>query len=139
NGGVVLWADKHRAVLQAAEMFLLQQRRFADVIVGCDAVVTGQLGQLPDVFQIIAANVDIEENRVSVLVLLAHQVIKILADGNHRLGQSGLDVPGIDGQVDGGHAGVRQTVDQIRLHQPSVGGDINPEAFFGGVVDDLLG
>src|ERR1035441_2990949 len=84
-------------------------------------------------------DVDVEKDTVAVLVLLFDQIIEIRADWNHRLRQSGLNVPGIHCEVESGDTGVSQLVDYLRPHQPSVGRQIDPEVFLRRVVDDLVG
>ena len=69
-------------------LILLKQRRFIDVVVGGDAVVVGDLGQLPHVVEIVAADIDVEEDGVAVSVLLADQVVELLANRRQRFGQA---------------------------------------------------
>ena len=73
-------------VYEVLEVRLLGHRRLANVIVGRDAVVVRQLGQLPHIVHVVAADVDVEEHRVAVLVLLLHQVIEVLRMGTIAFG-----------------------------------------------------
>jgi len=50
------------------------------VVIGGDAVIARNLGKLPDIIQIVAADVDIEKYVVSVLILLLDQVVEIGAN-----------------------------------------------------------
>jgi len=59
----VIFSDVGDIVVGVLEMLvLLQQRRLIDVVVGGDATIMGYLRQLPHIVQIIAADVDVQEN-----------------------------------------------------------------------------
>ena len=76
-------ANVSRVVAQMLEVFvLLEHRGFVDVIVRGDAVLPRILGQLPDIVEIVPANIHIEEDHVTVDVLLPQQVLQVLAPRN---------------------------------------------------------
>src|ERR1035441_9388031 len=85
------------------------------------------------------ADVDVKKDAVAILVLLSDQVVEVRADGNHRLRQSGFDIPGVHRDVEGGNTSVGQLVDYLRPQQAPVGREIDPEILLGGVIDDLVG
>lgn len=66
-------------------------------------------------------------------MLLAHQVLEIPADGHERLGQAGLLIPGVEGEVIDGDAGIVQTVGEFGPKQAAVGSDVLRR-----VVDDFV-
>src|ERR1017187_5728419 len=85
------------------------------------------------------ADVDVKKDAVAILILLPDQVVEVRADGNHRLRQSGFDIPGVHRDVEGGNTSVGQLIDYLRAQQPAVGRQIDPEILLGGVIDDLVG
>ena len=52
--------------------------------------------------------------------------------------QAGLEVPGIHGEVEDGRARVTKTIRHVGPKQAPIGGNVDPEAFFGSVVDDFV-
>ena len=66
---------------EVLEMRLLEHWRFVDVAVGGNTVLVGDFCQLPDIVHVRPADIDIEEYRIAVAVLLAHQILEITADG----------------------------------------------------------
>ncbi len=141
NHRMVFFADERRVAFVMLERRLLGHRRLANVIVSRDTVVVRQLGQTPHVFQIVAADIDVQETRVAVLVLLLHHVVEVGADGHHRLRQSAARhiVPCIDCEIDGRNAGIGDFVDHLRPQQTAIGGQVNPEPLLRGVIDDFVG
>jgi hypothetical protein len=69
------------------------------VVVSCDAVVAGYLGKLSYIVQVIAADIDVQEDRVAVSILLADEVIEMLTDGNQGLRQPRFQIDGIHGML----------------------------------------
>ena len=136
---MIFLTDEHRIVFKVTKVFLLHHGRFADVIVGGNPFLVRQLRELPHVFEIVSADINVEEYRVSVFVLLANQVLEVLTDRNHRFGQARLHIPGIDREVEGCHAGIGKPVNHIGPHQSAVGRQVYPETLLGRVVDDLVG
>ena len=89
----VILRDVGDVVCGVLEMLiLLDEWRLIDVIIGGDAILVCDLGKLPNVVKIVAADIDVEENRVAVSVLLPNQVIKLLSDRSKGLGQTFLDI-----------------------------------------------
>jgi len=69
-------------------------------------VIAGDLRQLLHIFHVVAADVDVEKHRASVLILSAHQVIEILSHRSKRLRQPRLLIDRIDGEVKDGDTGI---------------------------------
>ena len=57
-----LCGDERAVVLHVLEVGLVHQGRFVDVVVGGDAVIVRDLGQLADIVHVVAADVDVEED-----------------------------------------------------------------------------
>src|SRR5271156_1728739 len=110
----VLGIDERVVLVVMLEVTLLNQRRFVQVIIGRNAVFACNLGQLLYILHVIAAYVDVEEYGIAVFVLLANQVIEMLTHRSERLRQPGLLVDSVDGKIEDGNPGIRQTVDYIR-------------------------
>ena len=72
---------------------LFEHRSFIDVIVGGDTMVVSVFGELSDIFQVIAADVDVEKDQVAVHVLLPQDVFQIFLCGNKCFGQARLQIP----------------------------------------------
>lgn len=81
------------------------------------------LGQHLHVFQVVAADVGIEEYEVVVDVLLAQNVFEILPRGHERLRQAGLQFPRVQGKVEHRNARIAEAVRQFRPQQSAVGGE----------------
>ena len=73
-------------------MVLLGHRRLVDVIVGGDAVVVRNLGQLLHIVHVVMADVDIEHHRVAVVMLPLDQVVKV-SDESARAPSAATFVP----------------------------------------------
>ena len=81
HGRPVIPGDVGDIVVSVFEVFiLLEQWRLIDVIVGRDAVVVSDFGELPNVIEVIAADIDVEKDGIAIPVLLANQVIELFAN-----------------------------------------------------------
>ena len=67
--------------------------------------------KLPHVFEIVTTDVDVKKDRVAVSILFTNQVIKLFPDGRQGLGEPLLKIDRIDGDIESGHAGIRQLID----------------------------
>ena len=103
-----------------------------------DTNVVSDLSKLPDVLQVNARDVDVEENAEIVNVLLLDQVIEIRPDRLECLRQLLAIGDRIHREIEGGHAGIGQPVDDLGARQTAVGGHIDPEALLHGVVGDFV-
>ena len=104
-------------------LILLQHGSFIDVVVGGHAVSARVLGELAYVFQVVAADVDIEKHHVAVDVLLAQHMLEVFLRRHQGLGQARLEVPGIHGKIKYRHPGIAQPVRHLRPQQSSVGAE----------------
>jgi hypothetical protein len=120
------------------EVSLFHHGGFVDVESDGDAVVVGELGELFYVLDVGAADVGIEKHGVAVAVLATHQIVEILFHVLEGFGKAGFFVDGLDREINGGDAGVGETVGDGGAQQSSIGGEINPEIFFGRVLDDFV-
>lgn len=84
------------------------------MVIGGDGVFVRDLSQLLDVLEISARDVDVEEDILAVAVLFFDQILKIAANRGERLGQAGLFVHYVDGEVESGHSGIGEPIDYIR-------------------------
>ena len=94
-------------------LILLKHGSFIDVVVGSNPMVVRIVGEDSDVFRVVTTNVHVEEHHISVHVLLLQQMLQVFADRYDGFWQARLLVPGIDGEVKDGRAGVPQTVGNI--------------------------
>ena len=102
-------------------LVLLDHGRFVDVVIGGDAILVREFGDLAHVFEIVAADIQIEENHVAVDVLLAQQVLEILPRGLDGLGQAGLQIPGVQREIEnGGPASAKRSATSGRSRRPLV-------------------
>src|SRR5262249_1651297 len=120
------------------EMGLFHHGRLVDMEGDGDAVVVGNFDELLHVFDVGAADVGVEENGVAVAVLPTDEIGEIGADVFEGFRQAGLFGDGVDGEVNGGDAGVGEPVGNFGPEQTGVGGEIDPEIFFRGVINDLV-
>src|SRR5208283_4789339 len=74
--------------------------RLIQVVVRADAVPVGDLRKKLYVFQVGSADIDVEENQISVLLLLSHKVPELRLDVQKGLRQALSGGYAIDGQVD---------------------------------------
>jgi hypothetical protein len=65
-------------------------------------------------------------------------VVEILLSGNKCFGQTGLQIPRIQREVENRYAGIAKAVGEIRLQQTTIGSDVNPEAFLRRVLDNFV-
>ncbi len=72
---------------------LFEHRRLIDVVIGGHAMIVRVFSQLSDVFCIIAADIDVEEDQVAVHILLAQDMLQILLRGDKSLGKAGFELP----------------------------------------------
>lgn len=96
------------------------------------------LSQLTNVFPVVSADVDIEEDRISIDILLAENILQVILRGYKSLGKAGLEVPRVHREVEGGDSRIAETVGEVRTKQTAIGRDIYPETAFGGIVDHLV-
>ncbi len=109
-------ADIGGVVIQVLEVVVLFEHRcFVDVVVGGNAVVVSVFGELSDVLQVVAADIDVEKHQVAIDVLLPQDVFQILLRGNKCFGQAGLQIPRVQSEVDDSYASIAQAVCEIRL------------------------
>src|SRR5580698_7110499 len=94
-------------------LVLLKQWGLIDVIVSRDAVVVGYLGKLSHIVQVIATDIDVEEDREAVSVLLADEVIELLADRDQGLRQARFQIHGIDGDIESRDTRISKLVDYV--------------------------
>src|ERR1700733_1805213 len=101
-------------MVRVLEVFiLLQQRRLVDVIIGRDAVVASYLGKLSHIVEVVAADIDIEEDREAMPILLADQVVELLTNWSQGLGQAGLQIDCIYRDVEGSDSRISQLIDYV--------------------------
>src|SRR6185437_6786504 len=119
---------------------LLQHWRFVEVVIGCEMMRTSVFRDSLYVFVIVAANIDVEKHHVTVDILLADQIFKILLNRYQRLGQTAARhfVPGIEREVIDRYTSIAQSVRYFGTEQPAVGADINPETLFRSVISHLV-
>src|SRR5882724_737625 len=84
------------------------------------------------------ADVDIEHDRVAVVMLALDQVIEIRPNRVQRFRQRLALFYRINGQIKCGNARVAETIDYIRLHQAAIGWQVNENISLSTVVDDLV-
>ena len=108
------------------------------MVVGRDAVVVSNLGQLLNIVHVVMADVDIEHHRVAVVMLPLDEIIEVRPNRIERFGQRLSFLDRINRQVDSRDASVAQAIDHVRLHQPAVGRQVNEDVFLGAVVNDLV-
>jgi hypothetical protein len=106
--GEIFRADVGVVLVEMLEVSLLHHGGFVDVESDGDTVVVGELGELLYVFDVGAADVGIEKHGVAVAILAADEIVEIFFDVFEGFGQPGLFVDGVDGEVDGGDAGVKR-------------------------------
>jgi hypothetical protein len=111
------------------EVSLLHHRGFVDVEGDGDAVVVRELGELFDALDVAAADVGVEEHGVAVTVLAADEIVEIFFHVLEGFGEAGLFVDGVDGEVDGGDAGVGEAIGDRGAQQSAIGSEIHPEIF----------
>ena len=58
-----------RIVVKVSEVLLLGKWRLAKMIIGSDAAVVSDLGEFPDIMEVIAADVDINEDGITITEL----------------------------------------------------------------------
>jgi hypothetical protein len=98
----VFGANVSGIVVQVLEMvILLQHGSLIDVVVGGHVTVVRILCQHPDIFEIVAADVDVEKDYILVDIVFAQDVFQVLAGRYERLGKARLRIPGIQGEVEG--------------------------------------
>jgi len=103
-----------------------------------NAMVVSVFSQLSDILHIVAANIDVEKHQVAIYILFAQDVFQIFLGGNESFGQARLQIPRVECKVEHRDAGIAEAVRNIRSQQPSIGRDINPEAFLRRVVHNLM-
>ena len=119
-------------------LVLFEHRRFIDVIVGRNSVIVRVFGQPFHIFQIVAADVDVEKNQVVINILLAQNVFEILLRRNECFRQAGLEIPRVLGKVEHRNSGIAEAVCEFRPQQSPIGRDIYPKSFFCSVINDLV-
>ncbi len=99
-------------VVHMPEIGLVHHRRLVDVVIGGNAVIVCYLRQLSNITSMLlkTADVDIEENRIAVLVLFLDQIVEIRANRYQCLRQTRFFVDGVSSEVEGGNSGVSEPV-----------------------------
>src|SRR3974390_3214114 len=118
-------------------MRLLHHGSFIDMESDRDSIVVGDLHKLFDVFNVCAANVGVEENRVTVAILSFYEIIKILMHMFQSLWQTGLLLNRINSEVDRGDSRVGEAIDYIGTKKAGIRCQVNPEIFLSRVVNNL--
>src|ERR1700722_15736301 len=98
----------------------------------------GDLGQLPHVIQIVAADIDVEKNGIAVPILFTDQVVELFPDGSQSFRQSLFDIYRIYGNIESGNSCIREFVNDVDTKQAGIRWKINPEILLCGVVGDAL-
>jgi hypothetical protein len=84
-------------------LVLLEHGRLIDVVVRCNAMIVGILGELLNIQRIVPADVHVEKHHVAVHVLFFKQVLRVLTDlpaSPKRSATSGRKKPPIGTDVD---------------------------------------
>ncbi len=134
----ILGTDESSVVLNMLEVRLVNHRRLIDVVIGGNAMGAGNLGKPLHVFEVVAADVDIEEDRLAVIVLPTDEIIKVLADGIECFGETMLLIHGVNGEVENCRSGISQLVDHLRAQQAPIGWYIDPKTLLHCVVNYLV-
>ena len=70
------------------------------MVVGGGPVSVCPIRQLANIFRVVAADVDIQKDHVSVYVLFAEQTLQMRFDGDESLGEPGLLLPSIERHIE---------------------------------------
>src|SRR5579864_7447418 len=131
--------DVGGVVVQVLKVVILFEHwSLIDVVVGSNPMLVGVFGELSDILHIVAADVDVEKDEVSVYVLLPQNVLEILLRGNEGFGQAWLEIPRVQRKIEYRYAGVAKAVCNVGAEQTPVRGDVDPEAFLRRVINDFM-
>jgi hypothetical protein len=96
------------------EVALIHHGRLINVVVRCDSVIVRDLGELFHILHVVAADVDVKEDAVSVVVLLFHQVVEVRTHRRKSFRQTQFFIHRVHREIKGGHSGVSQPVCYLR-------------------------
>src|SRR5882724_7407187 len=84
------------------------------------------------------ADVDIEHDRVAVVMLALNQVIEVRPNRVQRFRQRLALLYRINRQIKRGDARIAKTINYIRLHQAAIGWQVDENISLSTVVDDIV-
>ncbi len=70
--------------------------------------------------------------------MFTDQVIKLFPNGRKGFGEALLEIDRVHGNIECGNSCIRQLVDHVDAQKAGIGGQVNPEVLFRGVVSDSL-
>ncbi len=111
--------------------------RLVEVVIRADPVLVGNFGEQLHVLQIRAADIDVEEDQVPILLLLLHEIAEVGLDREKGLRQTFSGRDAVDRQIDCGDPCAAYLVDELFVQQISVGGQVHEKALLRSVPDDL--